>query len=552
MRSARTCRAFAVPALEAYYQAPSLLTNLQPHHLLELLLMPKEKTYIDYRVKVRSLEIDVRRLAYAATGKHRLDLGLLVQGMPQLQHFEILHPVDTPPYRVLNIQRWTYPTNLIQALETSGTKLKSWRWNRDMIPSTGPMDIYTYMSQAHTSKSFEYLERLVVCGFDVHDSSMPPSSEDSASLDASPRAPRLASLVSELRHLEDVTFVSCDLVMEHFLEYLPQTLERLELSNCLEVTSDMLRNYFAISGTHLRELVLNYNPALSLEFLPYLKALCPRLEVLKMDLTYYSERYNYNDAWAMYDQLLTEDEVPTWPVKLRHLELVNLQKWTAQAAQTLFRSLVDDAKDLLDLRHLVIQAHINIPWRDRAGFRDQWIERLNRVYLRNDENPSPHLGSLRQFRLWKEERAEAHAFAGSPDPKSDDEPRTRRRLSHVRVTPRKSSADVELYEDSEPSTQNSRPAARRSTRVAQRTESRNVSTAAEESSSSDSEEQGEGDWRKHLEAFIQGLCQVVDIRIDNQRPRENQYTEANFLDSEPSGDEDWHSGAELSDDGYAW
>ena len=517
--------------------------------------MPKEKTYIDYAVKVKSLEIDKKRVAYATHGKQLLDLSALVLQLPQLRHLEVLHPMDTPPYRPFHLRPWQYPEDLFGALEATGVRLKSWRWNRDTIPKSEQTDIYGFMIQTHTNKAFEYLSRLVVCGFDVNDSAEPPPSQ----IEGAQQPPGLASSISVLRHLKDLTFISCDVILEDFLERLPTNLERLELSNCLEVTSDMLQMYLVGGGSHLRELVLNHNAALNLAFLPSLKSLCPKLEVLKMDFTYYSERYNYNDAWAMYDQLLTENEVPTWPTSLRHLELVNLQKISTGPAQNLFRSLVDNARDLPDLRHLVIQAHINIPWRDRAGFRDQWIERLQRVYLRKNEGPNQKWGSLKQFKLWKQAQANGRALKDAPakpakapyvDTDDEGDVPVRRRLSHVRVTPRKPSANIDVYSDSgsdcEPEkSRRGRP--RRSARVAE-----SQSTSAPDEDSSESEEE-EVNWRSQPELFIQGLCQVVDIRIDNQRPRENQYTEANFLDSEPSGDEDWHSGAELSEDNrYAW
>jgi hypothetical protein len=60
------------------------------------------------------------------------------------------------------------------------------------------------------------------------------------------------------------------------------------------------------------------------------------------------------------------------------------------------------------------------------------------------------------------------------------------------------------------------------------------------------------EWRITPERFIQGMCTVVDVRIDNQRPREEQFNESHFLDSEASGDEEWTEGAEVNEDGYAW
>jgi hypothetical protein len=49
----------------------------------------------------------------------------------------------------------------------------------------------------------------------------------------------------------------------------------------------------------------------------------------------------------------------------------------------------------------------------------------------------------------------------------------------------------------------------------------------------------------------QGMCEVVDIRIDNLRPRETQATEADFLDEEQPGDGDW-DGEDGEEEGYAW
>jgi hypothetical protein len=47
------------------------------------------------------------------------------------------------------------------------------------------------------------------------------------------------------------------------------------------------------------------------------------------------------------------------------------------------------------------------------------------------------------------------------------------------------------------------------------------------------------------------MCEVVDVRIDNLRPRETQATEADFLDDELPGDADWN-GEDVVEEGYAW
>lgn len=93
VKTARVCRAFAVPALEAYYQSPSLLTSYAPHRLLALLQMESGKRYMNYNAKIKSLVIDVRRLAYSATNMGHFDLTSLVRECPMLQEVEVLHPV---------------------------------------------------------------------------------------------------------------------------------------------------------------------------------------------------------------------------------------------------------------------------------------------------------------------------------------------------------------------------------------------------------------------------------------------------------------------------
>ncbi|WPH01202.1 Hypothetical protein R9X50_00403800 [Acrodontium crateriforme] len=541
MKAAGTCRAFSEPALEAYYHTPPIFASIQPHRLLELLQTPKEEQYIEYRLKIKSLIIDVLRLAYTAHNRGPFDLSMLVARLPQLQHLEIENEDDLPPFRSKPKQKWYYPGDLFQTFTENQQRLRTWRWSRKMMAERDSMSLYQNMLQIHSSKPFEYVRKLVVCGFNVTDSAEPEILGD----DSSVTAPGLATSIAVLPNLKDLTFVSCDVIMEKFLERLPYGLERLELTNCLELHNDMLLSFFAKSGSAIRELVLNHNSALNLAFLPALKGGCPNLEVLKMDFRYFSERENSSDAEPLYDELLKSDEIPTWPTKLRHLELVEMQRWTAEAAKNLFQSLIDSAEHLPALRCLVLHSHINIPWRDRAGFRDQWIARLRRVFLHRTQPPISYLGSLRQWSLWKQAQANGRAGDENHDP-----PDLRQALT-VRISPDKSTGDTDYYSDSPPNT-NSRPM-RRSTRVMEAQLSQASATASPSPAVESNDDDEQDDGSKTPENFIQGLCEIVDISIDNQRPRENQFTEGDFLDDELSGDEDWQEGADDGeDDRYAW
>jgi hypothetical protein len=48
------------------------------------------------------------------------------------------------------------------------------------------------------------------------------------------------------------------------------------------------------------------------------------------------------------------------------------------------------------------------------------------------------------------------------------------------------------------------------------------------------------------------MCDIVNVRIDNQRPTEMQYNENDFLDDELSGDEDWDGDDFEPAAGHAW
>ncbi|KAF2771597.1 hypothetical protein EJ03DRAFT_325245 [Teratosphaeria nubilosa] len=556
IKAARTCRKFAQPALEAFYRAPPIHNQNHPHDLLALLQTPPESRSMDHKVKVKALAIDVNRLAYTAHGRPLFDLSTLVAELPLLQHLELLHPLDQAPFRGYHVARsWHYPPDLFSTLEQHAHKLKTWRWHRDMVGTRHSAELYSHMAQVHSGNAFKYLTKLTICRFNHDNDSAEPEAEPSEDTVAV-AAPGLATSITLLPSLTDLTFISCDVLMDKFLERLPKNLERLEITNCLELTSPMLLAYLAVGGSHLRELVLNHNAALNLSFLSDLKARCPRLEVLKVDLRYYSERMNSNDAEPLYDAVLAEDDQPTWPPSLNHIQIEHPQRWTQTAAENLFRSLVDSAEDLPNLRTLILQTHINVAWRERAGFRDQWIERLQRVYLQKSPPPNPYLGSKRQHRLYKQ--ALAHGRALPQDPAeiaggfdSEDEVVTGARVSHIEVSSAKShSGHTDIFSDS---SLEEKKKPRRSARVAESQSAPSPSDPSTPSSSDDDDESADGGdaWRRKPEKFIQGCCAVVDVRIDNQRPREHQFTEADFRDAvESEEDEDWHEG--IQEEGVGW
>ena len=565
IRTARKVgRAFAEPALTAFYQAPVLLANRWLEDLHALVKYPDETLTFKYKMKVRRLELSARHLESHQKGNTPWLLSELVGHLPHLSEFVITHPQDDPPFELSlgRPVRWKYPTELFDALDAANIHLTKWQWNWHLMTDivTGQpwheSSFGTLVESVHSRTSFQTLQHLTIS----HLPSVPPFPELIEN-EEDPAGVVLAKAIRTLPQLKSLSFETCDCLTNQFLQNLPENLERLKIVNCATLTSDMLYSFLSQHGSSkLLELTLDHNPFLDLAFLASLRTLCPKLQVLKMDLYDHRENYFRHFGEPKYEQLLVEDEVPTWPSTLRTLELVHLQKWGAGSAQNLFRSLVESAESLPDLRTLVLQAHINIAWRDRAAFRDQWIERLRRVYLRQDVEPDPRLASLKAWRMWKL----------SQQPQSLPSGRT---VSHVSINPPRHSETMTETSGETEDSDNEALSKRRSKRISdqavllaskpspepepapsrqgrgKRKHGRRESDAISVVSAGKNDEK---DWRNTPEKFVQGLCNVVDIRIDNQRPREEQLNESHFLDSEASGDEEWTEGAEDADDGYAW
>ncbi|CAD0112702.1 unnamed protein product [Aureobasidium uvarum] len=490
MRTARkVCRAFSEPALTAFYRAPSLLAARWLEDFSTIIKQPNDQHLYSYNMKVTSLEVSAKNLeSFAKTPSS--SFAETVSKLPRLSSLTITHPLDEPPFT-------------------------------------------EFIAQAHQRPAFQSLRHMTISHLPPRAAALDAEEEDAADL-------AFGKIFVNLPNLETLSFESCDRLSEPMLLQLPTTLKIVKFINCMPLDSDMLGSFLGSHG-HSYELVLDHNPFLDLAFFTGLRTTCPQLKSLKMDLYDHRENYFRHFGEPKYENLLLEDETPTWPSTLQTLEL------------NLFRSLVESAEALPDLRRLVLQAHINISWRDRAAFRDQWIERLCRVYQRYPQNPDSKFASLKAFGQWKEAQAASAAA------------KSRRSLSHVEIVVRKPSlvSQTSQASDDEPL------ATRRARRVVKpacppplpippaeikgrgrRKRGRRGSDAI--SVASDDNTKGGEDWRHTPERFIQGLCTVVDVRIDNQRPREEQFNESHFLDSEASGDEEWTEGAEADEDGYAW
>lgn len=380
-------------------------------------------------------------------------------------------------------------------------------------------ELAPYALTKHLQPAFQGLEELRL----LHVASE-EWDEESDGYPSNEREVVLATALKELRELRRLVFLECSIVNEHLLPNLPETLTSLTLNNCDEVTTANFSAFLSSHGQHLRDLSLSHNRHLSMSFIVGLAAFCRNLEKFKMDISIH-DWSSYHDVEPHFPELIRSSEVPTWPSTLQDIELIQLRKWDDAAAEVFFTSLIDAAPELPSLRRLVISAILKIGWRDRATFREKWIGRLEHVFLRRSPPPDPNQRTLRR----------------SPPPSE----------------PIEGAEDTATPRSDTPNNGPSTPSKRQSARLAQR--------KIMELEDNDDDDDIEGDPSSSRTAAegsgaqgprgmqVQGMCDVVMVRIDNQRPTETQFSEGDFLDEEASGDEDWDGDDwDVTEGGYAW
>ena len=586
LKVARLCRAFAEPAFTVLYASPPLVPMDKAHMLVDLLKTDPTTLAFKYRQKVESLRIDVGQVAaYSLPGSGHLDLFSFVKDLPRLKDLEFYHQKDMLPYRdIYDSIKWSYPESLFEALgyidpaadpdrgdKTSVCNLGSWRWSSRLAGKKYPIEA---IREIHLKPSFLGLRKIAFVNYQI-----PPVRKGD---DNPPEHERiLADALSVLESLEHLIFESSTLVNEKLLPLLPRRLRALEIINCWELTADHFGEFLLSHGSQLRCLTLNHNQPLSLSFLPQLGVASPKLEVFRMNLTYFNDYMTHRGTEPEFQELLGPSEVPAWPTSLQTIELTQLRKWDAEAAEMFFQSLLDSAGTLPDLRRLMLQAILNIGWRDRASFRDKWLGSLDRVFKRISEPPRHHISiaakqdkqpSVQIQEMYKPEAPlsspeglpqNSNLVTGRTKSTDPDTPSRRSTRTSTRSAPTgKYAESPDNSADEGGSSHSSQPSRRalmrqsgisRELAILKQTAGMDSPREAHTSSSdSDDAPLVRRNRDKRLAPqIIQGMCEVVDIRIDNLRPRETQATEADFLDEELPGDADWN-GDDIVEEGYAW
>ncbi|KAF2118926.1 hypothetical protein BDV96DRAFT_568729 [Lophiotrema nucula] len=534
-RTARMCTAFTKPALTALYRNPPIFAVRHKRADLVRHLISPPSGAEDHASMPKRLELDATRMTKLTDATNSAaDLVALVTALKTLRDIDIFDPIDKPPYRERTKQsrRWQYPDSLFDALRQSDLRLRTWRWNKTFFAHD-----LLWMKNVHADLPFQGLRELALNKFHSN------NTWDATEIDTTAEE-QLASALAALPTLSSVTFESCTVVNKHLLPLLPTHLLSLNLTNCAELNSEALSAFLTTHGSRLDVLVLNHNQALDISFLIDMKLTCPRLEVLRMDLNYFSSFSTSHDNEPLYDDLLREGDVPSWPSTLQVIDMQYLRHWSPNAATGFFSSLIGSAPELPQLREVTIVASVDIEWRKRAEFREKWTARFQQVFAQRASPPDPHLVSLRAFRESK--ASQGDATEGKNDSLIDSATRSDQQ-GQVKVPA--------IHDDSD----SDAPLVPRRTMGENWTSTRlrtrgKASRKYDESSDSESDDyKASASGEEEQELFIQGRCHTVLFRIDNLRPREEIYGEGDFLDSEASGDEDW-DGNDYAEETtlYAW
>ncbi|KAL2795349.1 hypothetical protein BJX66DRAFT_301912 [Aspergillus keveii] len=497
------CRSFHEPALAALYHSPPLIPATKSHGLLGLLARPQDQLSNNYVSKIQELHVDVETILVYKSGPTLgyFDLPKLLEYTPQVKSLRLYHNNDfvvgIPSWQIPR-SKWVYPDSLFTSINSSSMRLYSWDWNARFMDTQALLPL---MLERHRDPSFKSIQELKILHIAAEDA-------DGDEVVGMPddREHVLSMALSELPRLRRLEFQESSILNDHLFPKLPLNLKALSINNCDDVTTANFTHFLASHGRSLRELSLSHNRHLSLSFITDLKGACRNLEKFVMDISIF-DHSSYHDLEPHFEQLLAPSQVPTWPTTLRHLELIQLRRWDEKTAEAFFASLIEAAPELSDLRRLIISAILKTGWRDRASFREKWIGNLERAFLRHSSPPNPRLRTLSR------PTQEPGSGTTIPDEGASPSKRKSARLASLK------------HSDSE---DGHSPSPRRS--------------------------RGHDGDSDHDIPSIQGMCDVVVIRIDNQRPRETQYNEGDFLDDEVSGDEDWNGYDDIGDAGhsYAW
>jgi hypothetical protein len=516
----KLCRSFHEACIAALLHSPPLYPAFRAHGLLHLLSKDQSKTVINYENKIRCLDIEVKNLLIRKSG---IDIVDLLGHTPLLERLRLYHNHDdldnitwAQPSHAKG-RKYTYPDALFQKLDDTSIKLKSWEWNGRFPDGT---TVLHTINAIHARPSFSELRDLSFLNI-----SLPDKSTD-ADIDLANDL--LVTALHRVPNLSSLIFRNCSILNAITMSQLPPSLTTLSIANCQYLTSELLSIYLSTSGTSLTTLTLTGNQSMSLAFLTNLSTLCPHLQHLNLDLTY-TDPSSYRDRDPLYDEALP-DGPPSWPSSLVSINIENLRQITLAEAEAFLTSLVNAAPELEGLRRIEMKIIVkDASWRDRAEIRKKWIPKLEDVFLDT---------SVPERRVHVHEKTKAKAA------------KTEKEVREMKEREGKTKIMEDAAKEEE-----RRPSGRQSSRIAHLkqlslslSDTNDSDTnsyagpssmfdtmtragAGDTSFSDDDESTGKAVWQRR--------CDTVTLLLSDQRPAMEQYHEADFLDSERSGDEEW-------------
>ncbi|KAK8087166.1 hypothetical protein PG994_002140 [Apiospora phragmitis] len=510
LASARSSKILAEPALTALYQTPPL-TPLSTHQLLHTLMTPPDSTMFNYRPKVEALRIEVEQTLSRKTMGTYLNLKELLQYLPRLKHIDLYTALDAKPWRQLD--------------------QSSWSWSSRLIPPAWSMD---EIRSIHSAPSFQSLRKITFINFQVP--SVTSKIKDPIAIAAmdNPVIQEFASTISLLPKLEQLVLQASTVANGALLEQLPRTLKHFELINCWDVEAEHMADFLRDRGHSLKSIVLNHCQSLSLQFLPILGSACPDLEEIHVNTKYFRHHEFYNDDQPFWDVFLEPDQIPTWPTKLRCIDMQHLQFNEAyRAAHSFCKSLETSAQRLPHLRKLAIDIKLKCNLNVRTKLRNYWTPRLQAIFKRPLVVPTSV--------------ADASRLAHQLEQQAVLEPGRRKSLKACSTPMRRSVRIAEIISSpdvtqDEASNTSGREVSRRGQ---VRKEARRLGNESYDADGeSDDELSAEVYTDPSKNSPVQRLCDVVEIQLDNSRGVEEQFAMTDFRggpeSEEEAEDPDWN------------
>ena len=351
------------------YHSPPISTLVYAEGLINLLRHAQHMLSLNYKTKVRNLEIDIRALM---RGKHSMNIDEILSHVPLLKDLRLFHSLDgikaSWALEALRRSPWKYPSGLMNTLDSHNIILHGFEWNNKFLPDL------MLLKDAHARQCFRSLRAVVLRNFT-------PGAEESTRATMQCMVKEGLDCV-DLVHLE---LVDCDFD-DDFLATISTThLQSLVVHRCNKLTSEGLQRYLSSGGALLTNLVLTCNQAIDLDYLGMLAASAPCLRMLRTEF----------DVTSIRDKDHLEPVLsvrPIWPRSLEYLQITNFRATDREEVSLMTSSLCDAADDLRYLNHISIKLILDdtsISWRDRARVRSEWVSSLEAAFASDTLLPQP-------------------------------------------------------------------------------------------------------------------------------------------------------------------